>query len=204
MGGALFAIVVMNATLFASLGVIGARYAWRDPSPRIRVLAGALTAVCAAFVLGAATRATALAVREGWLPGQVGDFLVSEWSLIQSLGATGFALVTIWQLRRVSAPIRRAEQIVTVLSDRFAPEAPVSELGLTARELEVLEVIAAGTLSDKEIAETLYISPATAGTHVKNIMRKAGVSSRRDLVLLAAADEQHPGTARKSGPTGSR
>lgn len=189
MGEALFVLVAINATLFASLGVIGVRYARRDPSPRIRVLSGALAAVSAAFVLGAATRATALAVREGWLSGQVGDFLVSEWSVIQSLAATGFALVTMWLLRRVSAPIRRADHIVTVLSDRFAPDAPVSELGLTARELEVLEVIASGTLSDKDIAEALYISPATAGTHVKNILRKAGVNNRRDLVLLAASNE---------------
>ena len=57
------------------------------------------------------------------------------------------------------------------------------------RELEVLEVIAAGSMSDKDIADSLYISPATAGTHVKNILRKSGLSSRRDLVLLSASDQ---------------
>ncbi len=190
MGVALFTIVIVNGMLFATLGLVGARHAMRDPSPRVRIFAGGFTAVCAAFVLSAATRAAALAVREGWLPGRVGDFLVSEWSFVQSAAASLFALTAIWFLRRVGGPMRRADQIVTVLSDRFPPEAPISELGLTARELEVLEVISAGTTSNKDIAEALYISPATAGTHVKNILRKAGVNDRRDLMLFAATQDR--------------
>jgi predicted ATPase/DNA-binding CsgD family transcriptional regulator len=48
---------------------------------------------------------------------------------------------------------------------------------LTGRELEVLDLVAQG-MPDKEIAETLKISPRTAMTHVSNIIKKMGVHSR--------------------------
>lgn len=73
-----------------------------------------------------------------------------------------------------------------VLGDRFGATR-IADFGLTDRELQVLEVIGAGTISDKAIAEELFISPATAATHVKNILRKTGLASRRDLLLLVAA-----------------
>ncbi|MCH7901687.1 MAG: DNA-binding response regulator, partial [Acidobacteria bacterium] len=52
--------------------------------------------------------------------------------------------------------------------------------------------IAAGQLSDREIADALYISPATAGTHVRNILRKAGLHRRNDLLLLVSRESSHP------------
>jgi len=55
---------------------------------------------------------------------------------------------------------------------------------LTARELEVLELIGAG-LSDKEIGEALAISPRTASKHVANILSKLGVSTRAAAADLA-------------------
>jgi non-specific serine/threonine protein kinase len=55
--------------------------------------------------------------------------------------------------------------------------AAIAKAGLTARELEVLRLIVEGR-SNAEIAEMLYISPRTAATHVGNMFRKLGVSSR--------------------------
>jgi HD-GYP domain-containing protein (c-di-GMP phosphodiesterase class II) len=49
--------------------------------------------------------------------------------------------------------------------------------GLTAREVEVLGLVARG-LSNKEIAERLVISPKTVRNHVEHIYAKLGVSSR--------------------------
>jgi DNA-binding CsgD family transcriptional regulator len=49
--------------------------------------------------------------------------------------------------------------------------------GLTRREMEVLRLLAAGH-TDREIADELFISPHTATTHVKRILRKLGVTSR--------------------------
>ena len=55
---------------------------------------------------------------------------------------------------------------------------------LTAREWEVLDLLCSGANTEM-IAEDLVLSPETVRTHVKNLMRKLGVSSRREAVLAA-------------------
>jgi LuxR family maltose regulon positive regulatory protein len=55
---------------------------------------------------------------------------------------------------------------------------------LSERELEVLRLIAVG-LSNREIAEQLYLSPGTIKTHVHNICGKLGVSNRTQAVMQA-------------------
>ena len=55
---------------------------------------------------------------------------------------------------------------------------------LTAREMEVLQALAEG-LSDKEIAERLYVGPATIRTHVNNILAKLCAASRLQALVLA-------------------
>ena len=56
--------------------------------------------------------------------------------------------------------------------------------GLTAREVEVLRLLARG-LSNKEIAELLVISRKTAGSHVEHIYTKIGASNRAQASLFA-------------------
>jgi DNA-binding CsgD family transcriptional regulator/tetratricopeptide (TPR) repeat protein len=56
--------------------------------------------------------------------------------------------------------------------------------GLTARELEVLALVAAGR-TNRQIADELFISQNTAGVHVSNILGKLGVASRTEAATIA-------------------
>ena len=56
--------------------------------------------------------------------------------------------------------------------------------GLTAREVEVLRLLARG-LSNKQIAERLVISPKTVGNHIEHIYTKIGASNRAAASLFA-------------------
>ncbi|MFD3706803.1 HD domain-containing phosphohydrolase [Nocardia sp. NPDC058658] len=56
--------------------------------------------------------------------------------------------------------------------------------GLTARELDVLALLVRGR-STREIAQTLGISPRTAGSHVEHIYTKIGVHSRGSVAVFA-------------------
>jgi DNA-binding NarL/FixJ family response regulator len=55
---------------------------------------------------------------------------------------------------------------------------------LSAREHEVLDLLAAGSGQD-EIAQALFISPKTVATHIQRILTKLGVRSRTQAVALA-------------------
>jgi predicted ATPase/DNA-binding CsgD family transcriptional regulator len=66
-----------------------------------------------------------------------------------------------------------------------ATDGPVSPLaGLTPREIEVLQLVAAGN-SNGEIGSALFISTKTASVHVSNILAKLGVSGRGEAAALA-------------------
>ena len=56
--------------------------------------------------------------------------------------------------------------------------------GLTAREVEVLQLVARG-MSNREIARRLVISPKTVGSHVEHIYDKINASSRATASLFA-------------------
>jgi non-specific serine/threonine protein kinase len=63
-------------------------------------------------------------------------------------------------------------------------QTPASRFGLSTRELDVLRLIAAG-LHDREIAETLFVSPRTVNTHTARIYAKLGVGSRAEATAWA-------------------
>ena len=80
-------------------------------------------------------------------------------------------------LDAVDALVRRGR-----LSD--APPAPGGATALTARENDVLRLLARGR-SNRQIGEELYISGKTASVHVSNILAKLGAASRGEAVAVA-------------------
>ena len=55
---------------------------------------------------------------------------------------------------------------------------------LTTREWEIVELLAEGATT-QQIAEQLVLSQATVYSHIKSVLRKLGVQSRRDAVTAA-------------------
>ena len=72
----------------------------------------------------------------------------------------------------------------TATSPEPKPPSPLDGLGLTAREQEVLALVALGR-TNSQIAETLFISPKTATVHVSNILGKLGVRNRVEAATVA-------------------
>jgi DNA-binding CsgD family transcriptional regulator len=65
--------------------------------------------------------------------------------------------------------------------------AVAADLGLTPREIEVLGLLSTGC-TDREIAETLYISKKTASVHVSNLLRKLEVANRVEAGRIGQAN----------------
>lgn len=60
----------------------------------------------------------------------------------------------------------------------------IDELGITNREYEVLQHISLG-LSNKEIAEKLFLSESTIKTHVSNVLMKLNAKRRTQAIQIA-------------------
>jgi DNA-binding NarL/FixJ family response regulator len=84
----------------------------------------------------------------------------------------------------LATPVTR--RVIAELA-RHSPAEPLRPAALdelTAREVEVLRLVARG-LSNAEIAEELVITPGTAKTHVSRILMKLGLRDRVQAVVLA-------------------
>jgi DNA-binding NarL/FixJ family response regulator len=112
-----------------------------------------------------------------------------------SAGASGFVLKDdppeqlLAAIRTVAAGDALLSPAVTKrVIRRFAglarPEPPDGLDELTAREREVLALVAAGR-SNAEIAEQLFIEETTVKTHVGHVLRKLGLRDRVQAVVLA-------------------
>jgi len=77
-----------------------------------------------------------------------------------------------------------SEPVAGAASPAAAPQSPADPFGLTAREGEVLALVAAGH-TNRRIAGALFISESTAGVHVSNILGKLGVATRAEAAAVA-------------------
>jgi PAS domain S-box-containing protein len=99
--------------------------------------------------------------------------------------------MVVWLALDISAR-KNAERALVELREELERKAERSvsqgnDHGLTFRELTVLQLVVVGK-SDREIGETLGISPLTANKHVGNILRKLKVRSRTSASVIALRD----------------
>lgn len=87
-------------------------------------------------------------------------------------------------LAQVDAISRRARISVDTPELVLLSDTTAERLGLTARETEVLTLVAGGA-TNREIGQQLYISEKTASVHVSNILRKLGVTTRVEAAAVA-------------------
>ena len=67
---------------------------------------------------------------------------------------------------------------------RQTTSSPYAAFGLTARESEILRLVAGGW-TNQQIADALFITRKTASVHVSNILGKLGVESRVEAAAMA-------------------
>lgn len=121
-------------------------------------------------------------------------FIIIEHSIeiYGALIAALFAAVGIW----LGLKLTRKEEVVLLKEVEVVKEVPVRmsgpftineeqlrQLGITKRELEILELIAQG-LSNREIAGKLFVSENTVKTHSSRLFDKLGAKRRTQAVQI--------------------
>ena len=115
----------------------------------------------------------------------------TECTQMLSFGATG-CISKETEARDIVSAIHLASRGMHVLPRSAAAGGGVDRLGmegaeLTAREAEVLELLQ-DDRTNSEIADQLSIGIETVRTHARNVYRKLGVPSRRELARMAQQD----------------
>jgi len=116
-------------------------------------------------------------------------FLVIEHSLeiYGGIVALIFAALGIWlglKLTRTRETVVVREVLVPVVGPFERNHTRLAQLGITPRELEILEAIAAG-LSNREMAERLFVSENTVKTHTARLFDKLSARRRTQAVQRA-------------------
>lgn len=111
---------------------------------------------------------------------QISKFSISsgtlELEIVLSIIAISFFIVGAYFFRKKAVLFDQKKQVVD--------ENKIKELGLSARELEVLQLVSKG-FSNIGIANHLNLTESTIKTHVSNILLKLNVKSRTQAVIVA-------------------
>jgi DNA-binding CsgD family transcriptional regulator len=119
------------------------------------------------------------AIADGW--GDPDRWLLETLGGFEDRGLTRGADAVRALLRGAGFPVPRRGQAAPGLP------APWATAGVTAREAEVLVLLADG-LTNREIAERVFLSSRTVERHLANVGTKLGTRTRSELVAMAARD----------------
>ncbi|WP_442814366.1 helix-turn-helix transcriptional regulator [Streptomyces sp. NBC_01198] len=114
---------------------------------------------------------------------QAGCLLVQAHDVVAAAGAKPLAAEIAALAQRARLPLD-APLGPAAAAGPADPVDPADSLGLTARERDVLRLVADGR-TNRQIAQELFISPKTASVHVSNILAKLTVSTRGEAAALA-------------------
>jgi len=125
----------------------------------------------------------ALAALTGLLKLVEYKYLIRDIPLEFYIGAVAlmFTILGVWSGLKLTRP-KVVE--VEVAGPFQRNDANVANLGISRREFEVLELIAAG-LSNQDIADRLFVSTSTVKTHVSNVLAKLDASRRTEAIARA-------------------
>jgi DNA-binding CsgD family transcriptional regulator len=106
------------------------------------------------------------------------DVLSRALALYTELGAT-------WDARRVRSGLRELG-----VRRRLVAAEPETDgwAALTTSELTVAQLVAEG-MTNREVAERLFVSPHTVSSHLRHVFSKLGINSRVELARLARDNE---------------
>lgn len=109
-------------------------------------------------------------------------------------------LASLRALQRGEAAISRT--MMARILEEFATSPPPTSpspsplIGLTAREIEVLQELADG-ITNQEIAARLFISENTVKNHIHNILEKLNINNRREAIEFARKNGLFPDSPKK-------
>lgn len=108
-------------------------------------------------------------------------FFVKDLSVEFYIGVVAlmFTILGVWVGRRLTKG-----KIVAVDPNFSLNESNLEKLGISRRELEVLELIAQG-MSNQEIADKLFVSPHTVKSHSSNLFIKLNARRRTEAIKKA-------------------
>lgn len=113
-------------------------------------------------------------------------FLIFEYSMEVYIGAIAlvFTVLGIWLALKLARPktvVVEKEVFVNAPSDFILNETAITDLGLSKREMEVLELLSAGH-TNQEIANRLFVSVNTVKTHMSRLFEKLEVNRRTQAI----------------------
>lgn len=177
-------MVLLNTALFVAMAILSVRYRRREQSERMRTLWLIVALLSAVFIVGSVQKVLVQASLLGWTSRSFSDLAESNWQVVQSLVVAGLTIAAFVAVRDLANSFALSEDVAKSVLVRVG-HVQVEELDLSPRELEVLDAIGSGLVTDVELSDALHISKSTVQTHVKRLLRKTNLDSRNDLVAVA-------------------